>query len=288
MNPVAWLHLSEYDWFNRIGLGYPAVWGWIFLWIFAFGACWGSFLNVCIWRIPRGESLSKAASHCTSCGAKIKWFDNIPVVSFLLLHGRCRNCRQPYSCRYFLVELFCGAVFALLLLKTGLSKQNWSVFPNYAAAVFFALGCAWIDCQHRIIPDKMNFSAMVLAMFFAALMPQYWGEQIWWKGVIWSVVSGAVPMLMVKIFSFAGKLVVRQEVVGRGDIKFLMAAGMLLGMPAAVFVITAASLSGFIYGLLIRRKWNTWIPFGPFMALGVLVWVFADKWILSWYFNIKM
>lgn len=288
IDPATWLRLSEYDWFSRIGLGYPAVWCWIFAWVFAFGACWGSFLNVCIWRIPRGESLSKAASHCTACGAKIKWFDNIPVVSFLVLRGRCRYCKKPYSCRYFFVELFCGIAFALLLLKVGLSRQLWSVYPNYAAAVFFALGCAWIDCQHRIIPDKMNYSAMILALIFAGLMPQFWNESVWWKGIFWSFISGVVPMLFVKLFSFSGRLIVRKDVIGKGDVKFLAAMGMLLGIPGSIFILAAASISGFFYGLFSKREWGVWIPFGPFLALGVLIWVFADKWILSWYFNIKM
>ena len=124
MNWKMWYHLSETDWYSRIGMVYPAVWAVVFFWIFAFGACWGSFLNVCVWRIPRGESLSKAASHCTSCGKCICWYDNLPVISFLILRGRCRHCRSSYSSSYFWVELCCGVLFVLEVLKSGFLRQR--------------------------------------------------------------------------------------------------------------------------------------------------------------------
>ena len=88
---------AEYNWFYRLGLGYPQLWTIILVWVFVFGSCLGSFLNVCIWRIPRGESLSKAASHCGSCSTPIKWYDNLPLISYIVLGGKCRACKQHYS-----------------------------------------------------------------------------------------------------------------------------------------------------------------------------------------------
>ena len=99
------------DWWFRLGLNYPAVCAFAVFAAFAYGACLGSFMNVCIWRMPRGESVVNAPSHCTKCGAHIRWYDNLPVISYLVLRGRCRSCHAPYSPRYFAVEVLCGALF---------------------------------------------------------------------------------------------------------------------------------------------------------------------------------
>ncbi len=285
-NWAMWYHLSETDWYSRIGMVYPVVWGIVFFWIFAFGACWGSFLNVCIWRIPRGESLSKAASHCTSCGAPIHWYDNLPVISFLVLHGKCRQCGQSYSPSYFFVELFCGIFFVLTVLKTGFFRQTPAVLPAHFAMIFFAAGCALIDIRHRVIPDKMNYSAMVCGILCALLLPQMWGGISRLYALFWCLLSGVVPAVILAAFAFSGKMICKKTVIGMGDVKFIMATGMLIGLPGAVFALLAGAISGCAIGVILKKKLDAAIAFGPFLASGALFWVFAGNTLLDIYYKI--
>ena len=128
-----------YDWWTRWGLVYPAVFFSACFAAFAYGACLGSFMNVCIWRMPRGESVVNAPSHCTKCGAHIRWYDNLPVVSYLVLRGRCRNCHAPYSPRYLAVEVLCGLLFVAVLVKCGLTRQVPGVMFFYCVALLFSV-----------------------------------------------------------------------------------------------------------------------------------------------------
>ena len=119
------------EWWFRAGLEYPTVAVFAFFAVFVFGSCLGSFLNVCIWRLPLGESVVTAPSHCTKCGYEIRWYDNIPIVSYLVLRGRCRCCREPYSCRYLVVEALTGVLFVLAFVTVGLAGQPiCTVFPT--------------------------------------------------------------------------------------------------------------------------------------------------------------
>ncbi len=281
-----WYHLSETDWYSRIGMIYPAVWGMVLFWIFAFGACWGSFLNVCVWRIPRGESLSQAASHCTSCGTPIRWYDNLPVISFLILRGRCRKCRASYSASYFWVELCCGLLFALSVLKTGFFKQTPAIIPAQMAMIFFALGAALTDLRHRIIPDKMNFSAMVCGVLLAFALPQSWSTPSRITAVCLSIISGLIPAVILFLFAVSGKVICKKSFTGMGDVKFIMAAGMLIGLPGAIFTLLAGSLAGSLAGIITKRKLDSFIALGPYLAAGTVIWIFAGNRLLDIYYKL--
>jgi len=284
-----WLYpLSDYPWFERCGLNYTAVWVLAFFWSFAFGACWGSFFNVCIWRIPRGESLSREPSHCGSCGARIKWYDNIPIVSYLVLRGHCRSCGKSYSPRYLIVELLCGTLFAAVVLKTGLTGQPAGIIFNYWVAVLYCTGAAWIDAEYRIIPDKLSYPVLVTAFISALAMPSVWGMESRIGSLAFAVLSGVFPALFAAVFAMAGKLFAKSEVLGWGDVKFLLAAGALTGLPGAFFALCFGSFAGMIYGICAglftkRDLRKLTIPFGPFLAAGVIVWIFAGQFILKWY-----
>ena len=112
---------GSFPWGTRLGLEYPELLTIALVAVFAVGSCFGSFLNVCIWRLPLGESIVSVPSHCTKCGYEIRWYDNIPIISYLVLRGRCRNCREPYSPRYLIVEALTGLLFVAVFLKVGLS-----------------------------------------------------------------------------------------------------------------------------------------------------------------------
>ena len=287
-----WLYpLSDYPWFERCGLNYTAVWVLAFFWSFAFGACWGSFFNVCIWRIPRGESLSREPSHCGSCGVRIKWYDNIPIVSYLVLRGRCRSCKATYSPRYLIVELLCGTLFAAVVLKTGLTGQPAGMIFNYWVAILYCVGVAWIDAEYRIIPDKLSYPVLIIALASAVVMPSVWGLDNWLGSLMLAVFSGVFPALFAALFAIIGKLVAKNEVLGWGDVKFLLASGALIGLPGVFFALCFGSLTGMFYGvctgIFAKRKFvNMTIPFGPFLAAGVIVWIFAGQIILKWYLQI--
>ena len=207
MNFEMWFFHSASDWFNSWGLVYPGVWIFFFFWIFAFSACIGSFLNVCIWRIPRGESLSKAASHCTVCGAKIRWYDNIPVASYLILRGRCRSCRTPYSSSYFFVELICALLVTALWAKTGLCRQLPEIIPARMLLIFFGMACAVTDMRFRVVPDKLTYTGMIFALVTAALLPAAWGVDLSWEAALQSLAQGLFPAVFLAIFAELGKLI---------------------------------------------------------------------------------
>ncbi|MBR7131113.1 MAG: prepilin peptidase [Lentisphaeria bacterium] len=278
-----WYHLAQEDWFIRWGLIYPGVWFVVIFWVFAFGACIGSFLNVCIWRIPRGESLSKAASHCTVCGNPIRWYDNIPVASYLILRGRCRSCRTPYSASYFAVELLCGILTALLVVKSGLSEQSAAVIPGRMLLIFFGVACAGTDWRFQVVPNKLTFSGMAMALLLAALLPSVWGCDKFWMAVIWSLLSGVIPALLLWLFALAGKKIAGQEVLGMGDVKFVAMCGMFLGLPGVLFTVIAGSFAGTLWGIIIKQSFKAKLPFVPFLMLGAVIWIFADIPLLDWY-----
>lgn len=276
-------HAGKTDWFSRWGLIYPGVWIFVLFWVFAFGACIGSFLNVCIWRIPRGESLSKAASHCTVCGNPIKWFDNIPIVSYLVLRGKCRHCRTPYSCSYFVVELITGLLTVAVVVKTGLLQQNPAVIPGWILLVFFGIACAVTDLRFRVVPDKLTFTGMIFALLAASGCPSAWSREVYWQGALAALISGAIPLAALGIFALAGRWIAKREVLGLGDVKFTAMCAMMIGLPGTFFALLAGSLAGTLGGLAVKRKLNAQLPFVPFIFGGALIWIFADQWILDFY-----
>lgn len=280
------LPLATYDWWQRLGCDYPIVWGTVVFSAFALGACLGSFLNVCIWRIPRGESVVTAPSHCTACGADIRWYDNLPIVSYLVLRGRCRRCHTPYSCRYLVVEALTGALFTAVLLKVGMAQQVPSVIPLYWWCILLAISCSWIDARHRIIPDVLTWPAVIYGIVLHALMPSACGAATHLAGGLYAFFSALLPGAFLSIFSIAGQKLTGKDVLGWGDVKFVAACGALLGFPGALFVLLGGSLSGTVYGVVLarirKRSLNRCtIAFGPFLGGAAVVWCLAGNWI--WY-----
>ena len=285
------LPLASYDWWERMGLHYPLAWGMAVFAAFALGACLGSFLNVCIWRIPRGESVVTAPSHCTSCGTEIRWYDNLPIISYLALRGRCRVCHTPYSCRYLVVEALTGSLFTAILLKTGFAQQVPSVIPLYWWTILLCISCAWIDAKFRIIPDALTWPAVFYGILLHGLMPSACGTQSALAGALYAFLSALLPAAFLSVFALAGRKLTGKDVLGWGDVKFIAACGALLGFPGALFVLLSGSLSGTVYGVIlakIRKKplGRCSIAFGPFLAAGAVIWTLAGNWIWHWYLYI--
>jgi leader peptidase (prepilin peptidase)/N-methyltransferase len=238
-----------------------------------FGAIFGSFLNVVIWRLPRGENLATPPSHCPGCGAAVRPFDNVPVLSWLLLRGRCRDCHASISARYPLVEALTAVLMALVPLVLGTGPEVWLGF----ALVLLLVPITFIDLDHRIIPNKLTGPGAVLAVaLVAALQP---GE------LVEHLVAGvaAAMFLLVALLAYPGGM-------GMGDVKLAGVLGLFLGRavgPAMLVALVAGTVVGAVVmaakGVKAGRK--TAIPFGPFLALGGLVGLFAGDAIVDWYLD---
>ncbi len=279
---------SNYYWWSRSGFGDDYVVVFFLISSFLLGSCLGSFLNVCIWRIPLGESIVSAPSHCPKCNTLIRWYDNIPLSGWLLLRGRCRSCHAPISPRYVIIEALTGILFTLLLLKVGMAQQPPLTLPLYFAMTMLCITTIWIDFEYRLIPDATTYPAIVFGLIVSAAFPSIWGTTSHWVSGLAALGSGAIAFGALALFSIVGRTFARREVMGWGDVKFIAAAGVLLGLPGAVFSLLAGSFLGTAYGVCRSRKTGRRlsriaIPFGPFLAFGCLIWMFAGEKILRWY-----
>lgn len=244
---------------------------------FAFGAVVGSFLNVCICRMPKYESVVFPPSHCTRCDYVIRWYDNIPVLSYLFLKGRCRRCGESISPQYPLVELINGALALALFLKFG---------PSFAFALLFLLCSAlvvvtFIDLEHQIIPDSITLPGIAVGFLASFFIPQ-----LGWLNSLIGILAGGGSLL---IIAYGYQWLTKKDGMGGGDVKLLAMMGAFFGWKAVLFIIFAASLVGSVIGIsvmLAQKKDSTLaIPFGPFLASAAVLYIFYGNRIIYWYLN---
>lgn len=249
------------------GLGYVAS--------FVLGACVGSFLNVCIYRIPREESLVRPRSHCPLCGRAIAWFDNIPLLSYAWLLGKCRRCGARISPRYPLVEFLTALSFVLLTWRHGLSLRT----PIYWMTAAGLIVATFTDLEHYIIPDRISLGGIVAGLVLSSLWPPLQEAASLWEGARAAVGGAVLGAGLLGIIGALGKLAFRQDAMGLGDVKLLAAVGALMGWRAVVFTLVVSAFVGALVGsylLLTHRKpRRSHIPFGPFLALGAILWMLA-------------
>ncbi len=247
----------------------------IYIAIFIFGTIIGSFLNVCICRIPAGQSVISPASRCPQCGRAIAWYQNIPIISFLLLRGRCAGCGVAISRRYPLVESLTGMLFVWVFLRFGL---EWAT-PVYWLFVAALVVITFIDLDHQIIPDVISLPGIVVGFLTILLVP--WIS--WLDSLLGILLGGGSLWLVAEVYH----RLTGQEGMGGGDIKLLAMMGAFLGWQAVLPVIFFASLVGSLVGvplmLLKRADGKLAIPFGPFLALGGLVYLLWGQQLLMWY-----
>ena len=240
---------------------------------FLLGLVIGSFLNVCIWRLPREESIVWPNSHCTHCSSVLRFRDLVPVLSWLFLRGRCRFCGERISWRYPVVELLTGGLFLACYLHYGLRAEL------LAALVFsvFMVMISFIDLDHQIILDGM---LIWLAVLGAAV--QFWlGPFSWWS-VLVGVVFGGGFLLLLAIISKGG--------MGGGDVKFAAALGFWLGWPGILLALFLSFMLGGLISLILLltglRGRKDFIPFGPFIAIGAWIVLLYGRSIVNWYLNL--
>ncbi len=240
----------------------------------ALGAMTGSFANVCIYRLPRHESIVSPGSHCPRCGEPVRWHDNVPILGYILLRGRCRDCGGPIGVRYPIVE---GAMTLLFLGFWFLEGGRWAPF---AADALFGLALVvtiGIDLEHRLIPDRVTLPLLGFGLAIS-LIP---GGLTALESLIGALAGGGVMYLIAVV----GDAVYKRETMGGGDIKLTAAIGAFLGWKLLIVALFAAFVLGALGGLLylaLGGKDRT-IPFGPSLAVGALVALAAGEAIWTWY-----
>ena len=251
--------------------------------VFLAGLCIGSFLNVCIWRIPRDESIAWPGSHCPACNHPLGVLDNIPLLSWLFLRGRCRYCKAPITPRYFLVELLTGLLFFLLWWTRGITWTT-PVYILYACALVTG---AFIDIEHLILPDRITLGGMVVGLLLSPLWPPLQGETQRLPAFCSSLVGLALGYGLLWLVAVLGRAALKREAMGMGDWKLLGAIGACLGWKAVLFTILVSSLTGtltgFLFILLGRKEWQSRIPYGPHLSLAAILWLLAGPELLDLY-----
>jgi leader peptidase (prepilin peptidase)/N-methyltransferase len=242
--------------------------------LFGVGLVVGSFLNVCIYRLPRDESVAWPASHCTTCNRPLDWYENIPVMSWMVLRGRCRTCRSPIAIRYPIIEMVTGVLFLGAYLAFGLT-------PLLPVRILFA--CAMvvlfaIDLEHQILPNEITLPGIAIGFLCAHFMPPGWPSSL-----VGLLVGGLFPFLIAEAY-----LRIRgREGMGMGDFKMLAMVGAFLGWPLVGITLILACVLGVVIGggalLVSRRDMATKIPFGTFIAVAALVCAYFDGPVLGTY-----
>jgi leader peptidase (prepilin peptidase)/N-methyltransferase len=242
---------------------------------FIFGLVIGSFLNVCIHRLPSSQSIVHPRSRCPQCGHLIRVYDNIPVLSYLILRGRCRDCGARISLRYPVVELLSGAFAAMAVARFGLS---WQALLMYALIAAF-LVITFIDLDHRIIPDVITLPGIPIG-----LAASFGPGMISPLESLVGILAGGGSLFLV---AWGYQLVTQREGMGGGDIKLLAMIGAFIGWKGVLLTIFIASLTGTLAGmaLIFRRRGDMKlaVPFGPFLAVGAIAYLFMGPELMSWY-----
>jgi leader peptidase (prepilin peptidase)/N-methyltransferase len=245
--------------------------------VFVLGAMIGSFLNVCIVRLPEERSIVRPRSHCPSCGHEIAWYDNVPVLSYVLLRGRCRACGTRISPLYPVVELLTGALAVALWLRLGTTLA----FAGYFAFAAALVTITFIDLDHRIIPDVISLPGIAVGLAVSFVSPL-----VTPVGALLGMLAGGGVLLAI---AGAYQAIRGQEGMGGGDVKLLAMIGAFLGWQSVFVTLMVASLIGSVIGigLMLYQRADTKlaIPFGPFLAGGALVSLFFGNRILAFYFG---
>ena len=271
------------------------------IFVFLFGLIIGSFLNVCIVRIPSGKSIVLPASACPKCGLAIRPYDNIPVLSYLLLRGKCRGCKTKISPMYPAVELLTGLLFLGCFYVFGISVETakWAAFSAIMVVLVFT------DLRERILPDVVNFTGLGIGLIFSLFIKPTDGTALWIANHLFdypppspvlslvdAILGAAVGGGLLWLVSEAYFKLRGREGMGLGDVKMMLMAGAFLGAKRTLLTILAGSLLGSVLGLaviLARRKDAEYeLPFGTFLGAGALLVVFFGTPIVNWYQSLLM
>lgn len=257
--------------------------------IFLFGLALGSFANVCVYRIPKNQSIVLPRSYCPACRAAIAPGDNIPLLSYFLLSGRCRHCRERISLRYPFAELLMGLLFTgvcLLALNRG---EKLILLPFYWYFTFSLVVLSLIDFEHYILPDVLTYPLLGAGFLLAVLYPGRLGPAEIGSALLRSLIGAAVGGGSLWLIGLLGKAVFRKEAMGLGDVKLMAAVGAWQGWEMALFAIFLGALVAALVGvaliLLKKAGWGSKIPFGPYLAVGSFLTLFFGRPLIAWYLS---
>ena len=272
---------------------------------FWLGACIASFLNVVIWRAPRGESIVSPPSHCPKCDSPIKWYQNIPILSWLALRGKCANCKAPISPRYIFVEALGGCLFLAAFLWLWLPAV-----PLWFAATHVVVMWIWIslmiagsfiDFDHQLLPDFTTVGGMILGVAESLVATSFnfvYGDGVqastWLKlyPLLWSLGGLAFGFGLLWLVRWIGTKAFKREAMGMGDVFLMGAVGALFGPVAVLVTLVVSSVVGSLVGialiLLSKTKLGgfTPIPYGPYICMGCLAWMFYGPQLVNWYLHL--
>jgi leader peptidase (prepilin peptidase) / N-methyltransferase len=245
------------------------------IFVFLFGCCFGSFFNVLIHRLPAGKSIVQPGSHCPQCNHPISFYDNVPLMSYLMLAGKCRHCDKFISLRYPMVEGLTGSLALLLFLRHGLDFQFLMEFVFVSLLILIT----FIDLDTYLIPDVLSVPGIVVGFAFS-----FFATRLSWLDSLIGVILGGGFFFLIAI---GYQYLRHKEGLGGGDIKLLAMIGAFLGWPGVAFTVLAASLVGTVVGVVImwrsRKGLGTMLPFGPFLASGALLYLFWGDVFYRWY-----
>jgi leader peptidase (prepilin peptidase)/N-methyltransferase len=267
--------------------------------VFLFGLIVGSFLNVCIVRLPRGGSIVKPPSHCPRCQSRIKFYDNIPLISFLLLRAKCRNCGEPISWRYPLVELTNALLYIGIVSEFWLGGEAFMMMVLCSSLIVITV----IDYDHMIIPDKITLPGMLIGLTLAPFFMSPLGDPLpfnlealiphagpYLTGFLNSLIGLILGGGLLLSIGWAWEKLRHIEAMGGGDVKLMGMVGSFLGWKGALLTIMLGALAGSVIGVLLivlkRHKMEKLIPFGPFLAAGALASAFYGPDIVFWYLGL--
>lgn len=258
----------------------------IYIILFLFGSCIGSFLNVLIYRMPREEDIGLSRSRCPHCKNIIKGHDNVPLISYIILKGRCRNCSGKISIRYFIVEFLTACSLCLVWWHFG--------DPVLTAAYFIFISLlivgSFIDFEFLIIPDSINVVGIIVALLFSAFYPAIMHSEIWWRGLLRSLAGILISGGSLYIIAVSATALLKKEAMGMGDVKLLAMIGAFIGWKWALFTIFTSSFIGTIAGLtmisLKKVGFKGQIPFGPYLSMGAVISLIWGQKIINWYLNL--
>lgn len=253
------------------------------LFVFMLGSAVGSFTNVLIYRLPRNISIVKPASHCPSCKSKIAFYDNIPIVSFVLLGGKCRKCGAKISPRYFFVEFLMGTTYLLTVLFL---RDNFLLAGEILLLLPAFISLTLIDIEQYIIPDALSIWIALVGLVFSFLTNK-------WDGLLMSIAGAVVGALVMFFVAFGGKKIFGKEALGEGDIVLTSALGTLSGPVGILGTIFFSALLGSAVGIALwtfqrfrHREISRVIPFGPFLCLSAIIVLIYGKTIWDFYLRL--
>ncbi|HEY3038406.1 MAG TPA: prepilin peptidase [Pyrinomonadaceae bacterium] len=266
-----------------------------------FGAIIGSFLNVVIHRLPREESIVLPSSRCPDCGAAIAFYDNVPVVSYVLLRGRCRACRAHISARYPAVEALTAALWVMVAGRDGLT---WAL-PFDLIFVTAVTALIFIDAEHMILPNAITYPGIVFAFVARLVLPYLMGRPyfedidmllngplngmpLWAASLVGALIGALVGGGSLWLMGWAWEKLRGIEAMGLGDVKMMFMVGAYLGWPLTVLTIFLGALSGSVIGIAVtlyegRRDLKSYLPYGVYLGIGSLVALFFGAQIIHWY-----